>query len=54
MNGRHFDQRTISATIATGGEQFKKTRKTDRRPDKDMDDQERLEQFGKLLEQDKI
>ncbi|KAI9728622.1 MAG: hypothetical protein M1828_002728 [Chrysothrix sp. TS-e1954] len=51
MNGRNFDQRVIEATIATGEEKFKKTRKQENHKAEDqLNDEERLKKFGQELE----
>ena len=51
INRRNIYKKIVEATIATGEEQFKKSRKQDRQKEgDDMDDEERFRKFGQELE----
>lgn len=50
MNGRHFDGRTVAASIAEGGERFKKRK--EKGDDAEAEEEERMEKFGDWLEQE--
>ena len=52
MDGRWFDERQLSASIATGNEKYKKSSDRSIGLDEDEDDEEsgRLDKFGEWLE----
>ena len=49
MDGRHFDGRTVTASLADGTERFRKSRKGDEGED---EEEERMEKFGDWLEKE--